>query len=463
MAHQDFSHLQDVMGSLPMLKRYIVICLAFTLDEANSSRSQVKCCLQQALDRFAKTFPFLAGQVVMEGRGEARSGLPKVIPLHDHIQLYVKDLREEAGFPSMQQMREAQYPFSMLDCGVLAPSIASRWSSEGFERVAPVLLLQANFIRGGLLLTFAGNHMMMDMTGLGLTISLFSKACRAEPFTHEEIQQGNQPRGNAVPLLGDKYQPGPELEDSFVKPRAIEEKNNPSSPSDHATTLQHPPSPPRWVYFNFTAARLAKLKQQASQQTVAPYVSTDDAVGALCWQSVSRARVARLGTAVRTVFARPISARKYLGLQGYYLGHMVDMVYEDEEDVWSHPLGEIAGRLRRLLLQDDMIAHHTRAFATMLYRLADKTQLVNGARLDLDRDIVFSSYANIRCCELEFGPTLGVPNAARRPRMEAWPSLLYMMPKSTAGDIAVAFCVSEDDLAMLRQDETFMSYADYIG
>lgn len=445
-----------------MLKRYIVICLAFTLDEASTSGSEVERSLQEALGRFAKAFPFLTGQVVMEGRGEGGSGRPKVIPLQNHIQLHVKDLGGEAGFPSMQQMREAQYPFSMLDCEALAPPIASRWSSEGFDRIAPVFMLQANFVRGGLILTIAGNHMMMDMTGLGLTISLFSKACRAESFTDEEIQQGNQPRGNVVPLLGDKYQPGPELDDSFVKPRAIEEKNNPSSSSD-STTVQAPQSPPKWVYFNFTAAKLAKLKQQASQQTVAPYISTDDAVGALCWQSVSRARVARLGTGMRTKFARPISARKYLGLKGYYLGHMVDTLYESEEDVWKHPLGEIAGRLRRLLLEDDKIAYHMRAFATMLDRLVDKTQLANGARLDLNRDIVLSSYANIRCCELDFGPMLGKPDAARRPKMEAWPSLLYMMPKTRAGDIAVAFCVGEDDLAMLRRDESFMSYADYIG
>lgn len=458
MANEDFSHLQDVMGSLPMLKRYIVICLAFTLDEDKASRSEVEISLTDALARLAKAFPFLAGQVVMEGRVEGKSGRPKVVPLQENIQLHVKDLRDDAGFPSMQKMRQAQYPFSMLDSEILAPPIAVSWSSEGFENVAPVLLLQTNFVRGGLVLTISGNHMMMDMTGLGMTISLFSKACRAEPFTDEEIKQGNRPRGDVVPLLGEKYQPGPELNDVFVEPRAIEEKNN---PSDSSTSPPQPP--PKWVYFNFTAASLASLKQQASNQTVVPYISTDDSLGALCWQSIARARAIRLGSQVRTHFARPISGRKYLGLEGYYLGHMVDVVYEDEVDVWSRPLGEVAGRLRRLLLQDDKIAQHIRAFATMIDRVADKSQLVNGARLDPQRDIVLSSYANIRCCELSFGPLLEMPDAARRPRMPAWPSLLYLMPKSRAGDIAVAFCLSEDDIAKLRQDDTFMSYAEYIG
>lgn len=457
---EDFSHLCDVMGSLPMLKRYIVICLIFDLDDDNVSRSDVENALRESLARLAKGFPFLTGQVVMEGRDETHTGRPKIISLDDEIKLHVKDLKEDAEFPSMQEMRQAQYPMSMLDPEILSPPIAVTWSSEGFDKIAPVFMLQANFIRGGLILTVTGNHMTMDMTGLGMTISLFSKACLAEPFTAEEIRQGNQPRGDAVPLLGDKYQPGPELDDAYVRPRAIEEKNN---PTDSTTPPSPPQYPPKWVYFNFKATALANLKKQASNQTITPYISTDDALGALCWQSVARARASRLGNGIRTRFARPISGRKYLGLQGYYLGHMVDMVYEDELDVHNQAMGNIAGRLRNLLLQDAKIVQHIRAFATMLDRLPDKSRLVNGALLDPQRDIVLSSYANIRCCELQFGELLGMPNAARRPSMPVWPSLLYLMPKSKNGDIAVAVCLSPDDIEALRRDEVFMEFADYVG
>lgn len=464
MADQDFSHLSDVMGSLPMLKRYIVICLAFELDDDDSHApaTHVETALQDALARLAKGFPFLTGQVVMQGRREGHSGRPQIIPLQKTINLHVKDLRRDPEFPSMQQMRQSQYPISMLDAEVLSPSIAVSWAFEGFENIAPVFMLQANFLRGGLLLTVAGNHMTMDMTGLGMIISLFAKACRAEPFTEEEIAQGNRPRGDAVPLLGDEYQPGSELDDAYVRPRATEEKNNPSSP-DLPTTSKPPQPPPKWVYFTFGASALSTLKKQASNQTLTPYISTDDAVGALCWQAISRARAQRLGAGVRTVFARPISGRKYLGLEGYYLGHMVDMVYETAVDVYSQPLGDVAGRLRHLLLDDAKITRHLRAFATMLDRLADKTRLVNGALLDPERDIVLSSYANIRCCELSFGSVLGTPDAARRPSMPPWPSLCYLMPKSRAGDIAVALCLSEADIQALRSDATFMEFAEYVG
>ncbi|KAK5053126.1 hypothetical protein LTR84_002100 [Exophiala bonariae] len=463
MAERDFSHLSDVMGSLPMLKRYIVICLAFELDDYQTTATDVETALKDALTRLASAFPFLTGQVVMEGRREGHSGRPKIIPLQPTISLHSKDLRHDPEFPSMQQMRQAQYPISMLNAEVLSPAIAVSWSSEGFENTAPVFMLQTNFVRGGLILTVAGNHMTMDMTGLGMVISLLSKACLAEQFSEEEIQQGNRSRGDAVPLLGEDYEPGPELDDAYMKPRATEEKNNPSPTSEPTTTFSLPHPPPKWVYFNFGASALSTLKRQASNQTITPYISTDDAVGALCWQGISRARALRLGDQVRTVFARPISARKYLGLQGLYIGHMVDMVYSTATDVHAHPLGPTAGRLRSLLLEDAKITQHVRAFATMLDRLDDKSVLVNGACLDPQRDIVLSSYANIRCCELSFGPVLGRPDAARRPSMPPWPSLCYLMPKSRAGDIAVALCLSEVDIAALRSDKAFTEFAEYVG
>ena len=350
----------------------------------------------------------------------------------------------------MSEMTRANFPFSMLDPDLLLPPIAISWSSDGFDDIAPVLILQANIIKGGVLLTFSGNHTTMDMTGLGMVISLFSKACRNEPYNDKELTQGNQSRRNAVPLLGPDYEPGNELDDAWAIP-----------PSEELLeTVQA--SAPRWAYFNFRGKDLARLKDEANRQAIVPYISTDDAVGALCWQRVSKARSSSLGERARTQFCRPISARKYLGLEGY-MGHMVDCAYESGVDVYKLPIGEVAGMLRRLLLQDEKIKHHMQAFATVLDRLDDKSKLINGAKLNPNRDVVVSSYMNIKCCELSFGPLLGMPEAARRPRMPAWPSLFYLMPKSRDGDIAVAFCIGEEDMRRLREDEVLKSYADYLG
>ncbi|KIW41163.1 uncharacterized protein PV06_06745 [Exophiala oligosperma] len=486
---RDFTHLRDVMGSLPMLKRYIVLCLCFHLSDEYAT-NEIEGALRDGLERLAEAFPFLAGQVVMQGRRHGCSGRPKIVPLEERILLHINDLRQSGNlsFPTLSEMSAARYPFRFLDPAIILPPIASSWAEDpgDFSQIAPVLILQANFVRGGLLLTFSCNHMTADMTGLGTIISLFAKACRLERFTEEEIEQGNQPRGNVVPLLGDEYEPGNDLEDVMVKPWRMEGKNNPVPCSQTVTVTTMPPTPVHpeaavsWAYFNLTSSNLSLLKVAASRQTLVPYITTDDAVGALCWRAISRVRggsnrrpgntqnakssSSKTTTTTTTTFARPLSARKYLGLSYLYLGHMVDVAYESGSvDVYEQPLGDVAARLRMLLQRDDKIKHHVRAFATMLDRLDDKSQLVNGANLDLDRDVIFSSHANVACCQKSFGPVLGTPEAARRPRMGAAPSLLYLMPRDKEGNMVVAMCLREDDLMALRDDEEFLKFAEYIG
>jgi hypothetical protein len=74
------------------------------------------------------------------------------------------------------------------------------------EEVIPVFLVQANFITGGLLLTFSAQHGSMDMAGQVQVIHLLAKACRNEPFTISELSIGNMDRKNIIPLFDDYTQ-----------------------------------------------------------------------------------------------------------------------------------------------------------------------------------------------------------------------------------------------------------------
>ena len=441
-----FAHLQDVLGSLQMIKRYTVISLCFRHD-SEISHSGIETDIKLALHKLGDALPFLAGKVIYEGRNDKHTGIAKIVPHHKEIQLVVNDLTKDPGFPDMNTLSETNYPMRNLPTDKLVPLIAVTWSTDDFDKDAPVLMLQANLVRGGLILTFSVNHATTDMTGLGMIISLFAKAYRGELYTEQELSLGNQARTDAVPLLGPDFQPGTELNDSFVRPSPAQGTENSAANAE-------------WVYFNFAQDSAIRLKRAASEQEVVPYITTDDAICTLCWQAVTRARKARL-RGESTTFARPLSVRKYLGLKGY-LGYMVDVVYEHEIDVADRPLGEIAGRLRRIVQQDFKIKHHIQAFSTVLDKLDDKTKLVNGAQLRPNSDVVVSSYANVDCCQLSFG-SLGTPEVARRPKMPPWPSLIYIMPKSKNGDLAVAVCLDQGDLLSVRQDHTFAEYAEYIG
>jgi trichothecene 3-O-acetyltransferase len=244
---KDLNDYLDILGQQPLLKIYTQICFCFSVADA-SSHSAIINTLTNGLERLSASFPWLAGKVVNEGSGEGNSGIFKIIPLETIPRLVVKDLRHDPSIQTMDALRGANFPFSMLDETVIAPCKTLLGSSdESASDPAPVFLLQANFITGGLLLTFVGQHNTMDMTGQGQITHLFSKACRNEQFTSEELSSGNLARRNLIPLLDDSYKQGPELARQIVKP-------TPSHPISNGTTGHlAPPPPPKctWTYFTF--------------------------------------------------------------------------------------------------------------------------------------------------------------------------------------------------------------------
>ncbi len=97
----------------------------------------------------------------------------------------------------MEDLRRESYPMRLLDESVFAPRSTIPNGSEPDE--APVLLVQATLITGGLVLTFVAHHCAMDIIGQAFVMGLLSKACRNEPFEDEELRIGNMKRENIFP------------------------------------------------------------------------------------------------------------------------------------------------------------------------------------------------------------------------------------------------------------------------
>jgi trichothecene 3-O-acetyltransferase len=482
----DFSHLNDVLGSFPMIKRYSFITLFFDLSES-TSLDAITSQLAKALSSLSVAFPWLSGRVVYVGEGAARTRT--IVPHGDHIPLIVSDLSSSEGIPSMSELSEGRFPMHLLDYSWLLPTIATSWASDNDpSTIAPVFIVQANLLRGGgLALSIASNHTTMDMTGLGIVVSWFAKACRGDPFTQTEIDQGNQDRRNVIPLLGDDYIPGPELDDSLLKPPPITSETTESGPS--------PAEGCKWSYISFPSLSVARIKAEASKQTVVPYISTDDALCALLWQRIVSARIALSSTSaldpstssspntprtsssslsvpdthpqLGSTLCRTVSLRPHFGLQSAnYTGHLVDCAYTPLPSPPSPTpvpsIQSLVSSLRQTLLNTSQLTYHMRAFATTLQRLEDKSQILNGARLDPSKDVVVSSYANLRCCELDFGAVLGKAVAARRPRVAPWPGLCYIMPADGDGSIAVGMCLNSWEVEWLRRDRVG-GWGDVVG
>lgn len=456
----DLDDCLDVLGQQPLLKLYTQICFCFPVVDA-SSHSTIINTLTNGLERLSASFPWLAGEVIVENSSKNNSGIFKIKPLNRTPRLVVKDLRHEPS-TTMDALKRAKFPFSMLDEAIIAPCKTLPGSSdESASNSTPVFLVQANFVVGGLLLTFVGQHNTMDMIGQGQIIHLFSKACHDAQFTAEELSSGNLARRNLIPLLDDSDEQGSELARQIVKPV-------PSHPPSDGHPV--PPCPPKctWAYFTFAPSSLSTLKSLATSTISLPssYISTDDALSGFIWQSVIRTRLPRLNPTAESTFARAVDVRHYLNIPKIYPGVMMNMTYHTYalERLVEEPLGNVASQLRSALdPKTSNIGRRTRALATFVNVTPNKNIISFTATINSPTDIMLSSWAKLDCYEFDFNLGLGKPEAVRRPQFPPFESLVYLMPKTLNGEIAVAICLRDEDMERLKADEDFAKYGRYIG
>lgn len=450
----------DVLGNQPSLhKLYTQISSVYSVSNADV-HDRIVGTLRNGLDRLAKSFPWLAGYVVNEGSSDGVTGTFRIIPT-DQIPLVVKDLRGDTTLPTLDSLRQANYPFNMLDEKLIAPCMTINIPGMPIGLVAdhgPVFAVQVTFITGGLVLTIVGQHNTMDMMGQNSVINWLSKACHEEPISSEDLAIGNMDKSKSIELLDDSWQPGVDIEHQMVKTPA-------GGYGDSA-----PGHPPKltWGYSTFSKASLAALKSLATETKLSTtsFVSSDDTVCAFVWKCLSRARALRLEPGTKSTFARAIDVRSRLGLPGSYPGAVTNMTYNESSlhTVDQQPLGETASQLRNQLdpkVTD--LAYNTRALATFLSRCEEKNKILITGSVDPSSGIMLSSWAGINLYDLDFNLGLGKPEAVRRPGFMPVESLMYIMPKSPQGEVAIGMCLRDEDWQRLNADTEWNKYATYIG
>lgn len=197
----------------------------------------------------------------------------------------------------------------------------------------------------------------------------------------------------------------------------------------------------------FRAAALRELKELARPKaeretgaalTPAPpeWISTNDALTAFLWQSVTRARKPRLGSEEEVRLLRAMDGRRRLDPQvpEEYVGHLVVAAVDKVAVGYAvdpKNLAAIAGRLRWSM--DGVDDLHVRAMGTLLAGLEDKTTVDYSCKIDFSRDLVVSSWGELRLAEQAFG-CLGRPDWSRRPDFGPVEGCVYFVEKSRNGD-----------------------------
>lgn len=439
----DQNHLGnlDICGQQPILAIYTQLCLCYHMPASSPISDQdIIDRLKVGLKRLAVAFPWVAAQVINEGANETSAGTFKFQRLEETPRLIVRDLWADSTAPSWEALQKSQFPFRLLDENIICPRNTIPHGAEGPEK--PVFLVQANFIQGGLLLTFTTSHQAMDMTGQGQIMYLLDKACKGEPFTTEELRIGNLERTSLIP-----YVDGP----------------LPDNPFQDVKDNMPPPAPGNcsWAYLSFPAKALVELKTEAAKSLSTGFVSTDDVVTAFIWKIISRARSSRLGDGVVTTLGRAVDPRRHLNIPETYPGIIVNMVYQKlpVKELVEEPLGETARKLRSSVDPlTSTLGEDTRIMMTKLHRSPLKDSVNVSVAIDGSRDIALSSWGKQASYSLDFGLGLGKPESVRRPQFVPVEGLLYLMPKRLDGEIAVAVCLRKEDLDRLVTDDALLKH-----
>jgi hypothetical protein len=326
---------------------------------------------------------------------------------------------------------------------------------SGDEDRSPLLQLQLSIIIGGVVLSVMANHQAMDGTAQDQICYLLDKACNGISFTEEEIRIGNLERKGIVDIFDDDWQPP--LESMYRANPTAKKKAREDEPRDDR--VGH-----HWISVLFGPSSLSNLKTTISDDLKSGFVSTDDALTALIWQSIAKARSARYPPSTTSTIGRSVNPRKYLGIPATYPGYISNNAYSTHtlHDLANSSLSSIATELRSKVSDYTGIRDTTKEFATLLHRAFDKNEVNINATLDLDVDVIFSSWANMRGYNFDFGLGLGKPTYFRRMDHLGVPSLGFLLPKRPDGENILSICLRTDDIAMLRSDPVFTTYGRFL-
>lgn len=433
---------------------YTVVVLGFP-EQHGSSRDEVLATLDSSALRLLSAYPFLAGQVVKRGQTSTNSGTYEIIPYPPHQNkspVRRKDCTQLC--PPYEEIEKADAPFAMLDGDILCPMKGMGYQYDETTEL-PVFIVQANFIKGGLLLCFASMHNALDMNGQGIVMKMFAAAGRGEDFDPSMVKAGNQDADTIVPLL----QPG----EAALSHESMRRPSTLSVTGGHNGLQRRAP----WAYWRFSGDKLAELKKIASSGR--SWVSTNDAITAFFVQRLTAVRIAagRVKADEDVHLQRPVDSRSRLRppVHEGYLGHLcalADTTWPTAQELRDSSLADAGLDIRESLnLVDD---HFIRSLVTLIHATEDKTTIFYGAKNKAGRDFLISSWAQLHwLSECDFGRGLGTPDFVRRARLPDVPDLTYIMPKNRRGDMHIGASLFHEDFVDLVNDKRWREYAQLVG
>ncbi|KAJ5840986.1 uncharacterized protein N7525_006174 [Penicillium rubens] len=416
-------------------KGYLRYIFPFQLQE-EYDLDEVIWVLQAGYQALTQLIPEVACQAVPDGSSKQKG---------------VMRLRQQANGDVARivyaELKEKSFPVTSFDADTFCPR--SVWPSA--EERLPISVVQANFIHGGLILTWCILHMVGDGTTFYAWTNIWAEECR---------------RAQGLEIL-----------DPIQLPQAIwQDRKQVTKPSGHnAGKLEdHPeyrllPFTPQGAPSKMTSlshrGQVEASTMNATEPTDQKWISTNDALAALLWRTVMAVQspLETLEGDPVTFFNIAIDGRQRTDpeLHPVTLGCFLEYVSVSasiRKMFSTMNLADLATEIRKAILRAD--GRFTDDVVALVEQLEDVDRLVPTAFLDLPGfNCVLTSWVNFELYGLEWGPLLGNKiEAVRVPHVGCINGCQVVLPVLPNGGIEILVGVEESCLDRLLDDPLFTKY-----
>ncbi|KAM0797660.1 transferase family-domain-containing protein [Usnea florida] len=423
--------------------------------------------MSTAIDTFRHGFaklledvPLFSGTIQATGQ---KGGLCVTAPWNTVEELFhVKDLGNESGF-DYQDLRSKHFPLECLGNKAAFLPMAGIMRSE-----RPVMLVQLNIIRGGIIMAFCVHHSFTDGIGTFAITRAWAAHCRgengAQSVTKEMLDRERLMQGWGSASLAD-------IGVFSMMPHQQQAASNGilSYISTFVVEVDQ-------AVFFFSKSKLAELKSMASvrknDENRDVWISTNDALCALlgcCILSAGDPQIVAMSNRIRSI-ALVVGMRHALNppLPKDYIGNVMIFVglHVPTRSMYATPdtVSGVAYELR-----DQMKQHkepYLRKVIAALSSVEDLSRVTVTPPSAKEDVIAFSSWANQKYYELDWGNTIG--SRIERLRLPVHLGLCLILPdvptpnsKEDEGGMEASFCLKREDMKRLKQSELFMRFAQW--
>ncbi|ESZ92113.1 hypothetical protein SBOR_7492 [Sclerotinia borealis F-4128] len=424
---------------------------------SNSDPQTIVQTLKDALSKTISAFPVIAGSVGLSKEPHCQKGSLAVQGPYFGVNdiLSVKDLSSKYDFESI---RANEFPTDAVDADVL-PNLAGNNNQ--------VLLAQANIIHGGLVLVCAVHHCVMDEGGMFNLLNLWSIFCRG---------------GDGDELVNKKWVDNSALLQGGGTGRLEDHPEYQLLPEAASTTpyLSHSSDVVDTGLFFFSDDSLQRLKELANEGSDdESWVSTNDALVALVWSSITSARIATSDSAepsTLSVFAMTVNGRNRLlpPMSPNFTGNVVLISksfsrFSDLSSKSSNPthLGTIARTVRQSVREVDNAK--VKDVIKAIQNVTDLARLQPSGYESHQRNVGCSSWSGQPYYSQDWGRKLGGKCRRFRWRSLKTDGIFIIFPripkdegeKLGTGGLEICMGLRRECLAALKEDKFFGQFAEW--